>query len=68
MNWTPWARIILRYGSGALATWGILSQEAARAAGNDADLVAVVAMLLGLGVPVLVEGFYVLARRKGWAT
>lgn len=68
MNWTPWARIILRYGSGSMATWGLLSQEAARQIGNDPDVISIIATGLGIAVPAVTEGAYMLAKRKGWAT
>lgn len=60
----PWARIILRYGAGALVAYGYLSQEAADGISRDPDL----ALILGGMIGLMVEGFYVTAKRKGWTT
>ncbi len=59
MNYAPWARIALRYGIGYLAGSEIGEQLAL-----DDDLV----MGLGMAAAAIVEGVYVLAKRKGWAT
>lgn len=63
-GWMPFARIILRYGVGAMITYNIVSPELGDQLIGDADLVVLLAALLG----VLVEGFYVVAKRRGWAT
>lgn len=51
------ARIALRYGAGYL-----LGAATGAALAADADLV----MVVGLAVGAAVEGFYALAKRKGW--
>lgn len=55
----PIARIILRYGVGALAGYAVGNQLA-----GDPDIVLIVAG----GIGAAIEGLYVIARRKGWAT
>lgn len=55
----PFARIVLRYGVGLIAGMAIGDQLAA-----DPDVVLVVAAGIGAGI----EGAYVLARNRGWAT
>ncbi|MBL4811006.1 MAG: hypothetical protein JKX69_01305 [Rhodobacteraceae bacterium] len=55
----PIARIIIRYGVGL-----VIGLEAAELLVGDADVVAVVAAVVGLAT----EAVYALARRKGWAT
>lgn len=59
MNFGPVARIILRYGIGYLAGSEIGDQLA-----MDDDAVLMLSLALGAAV----EGFYALAKRKGWAT
>lgn len=52
------ARIGLRYGAGYL-----LGAATGKALAADADLVLVV----GLAIGAAVEGFYALAKRRGWS-
>ena len=59
MNLGPFARIILRYGIGYLA-----GSQVGEALAMDSDAVLLLSMALGAAV----EGFYVLAKRKGWKT
>lgn len=59
MNYAPIARIILRYGIGAVI--GMAQGDMLAA---DPDLVTVVALGIGAGV----ELAYGVAKRKGWAT
>lgn len=61
MTYAPLARIILRYLVGAAIMGSPMIGEQLAA---DADLVAVAAMLIGVGV----EATYAIAKRKGWAT
>ena len=64
MNYGVIARILLRYGAGALVALGALSPEFADMIAMDPDLISIV----GLGLAALVEGAYAFAKRKGWAT
>jgi len=59
MNYAPIARIIIRYGVGAVIGMAQAEQLAA-----DADVVTVVALAVGAAV----EGAYTVAKRKGWTT
>lgn len=59
MNIGPFARIILRYGIGYLA-----GSEIGETLAMDPDAV----LLLSLGLGAMVEGAYVIAKRRGWAT
>ncbi len=58
------ARIVLRYGAGALVAYGLLAPSEAEELVMNPDLALLVGGLIG----VAVEGAYTLARRKGWAT
>ena len=60
----PLARIVLRYGVGALVTYGLMSSGTAFKIINDPDIALVIGGVLGIAT----EGFYWLAKRKGWAT
>jgi hypothetical protein len=62
------ARIILRYVSAALVTYGIVSSELGNAFGNDADVVLAVEVMLGMLVGLTTEGWYYVAKRDGGAT
>jgi len=59
MDWAPWARIAIRYVVGA-----VIGADQAGLLAADPDLITVIA----LGVGMVVEGLYGLAKRKGWAT
>lgn len=59
MDYAPIARIALRYGVGAIVSSGMGNMLA-----GDPDVVTIVA----LGIGIAVEGLYVMAKRKGWAT
>lgn len=64
-NLTPvFARIALRYLSGALLGIGVIDMATSQAIVDDPDLL----ILVGAGIGALVEGMYALARRFGWAT
>ncbi|WP_420344631.1 hypothetical protein [Paenirhodobacter sp.] len=58
------ARIIMRYLSGALVAWGLITAEAGQALGSDADLT----LLLGVAIGAVAEWGYALAKKYGWAT
>jgi len=59
MNYAPVARIVIRYGVGAVIGMAQAEQLAA-----DPDIVTVVA----IGIGAAVEAAYTLAKRKGWQT
>lgn len=61
MNFAPIARILLRYLVGAAFFMG---PEIGERLAADPDVVSTAALGLGL----LVEGSYALAKRKGWKT
>jgi hypothetical protein len=58
------ARISLRYLSGALITYGLVSPDVGAQIAVDPDLIA----LAGIAIGAAVEGVYALAVRRGWAT
>lgn len=60
----PWSRIILRYGSGVLVGWGLLTPDTATALQMDPDVAAV----MGFAISMAVEGYYWAAKRYGWST
>lgn len=60
----PVARILVRYIAGYLALKALLPQSVADMVANDPDVAAVVGCVL-MG---LVEGSYVVAKRRGWRT
>ncbi len=57
------ARIVLRYGSGALVAYGVIPRETGAELAMDPEM----AMILGAVLGLAAEGFYFLARRWGWA-
>ena len=58
------ARIILRYASGALVTYGLIPHEVGAELAMDQEL----ALILGGVIGAATEGVYAFAKRKGWAT
>jgi hypothetical protein len=58
MTYAPIARILIRYGVGAVIGLAQAEQLAA-----DPDIVTFAALAVGAAV----EGFYALAVRKGWS-
>lgn len=59
----PWIRIALRYGVGGIIGYEVGAQLAA-----DPDVIAVVTAAAAAAVGFATEGFYMLAKRWGWAT
>lgn len=59
MQFGPLARILLRYGIGYLA-----GSEVGDMLAMDPDAVLILSLALGAAV----EGFYTLAKKRGWAT
>lgn len=64
MIYGPIARIILRYGTGAIVALGLATPENADLLAMDPDVVAILAALIGAAT----EATYVYARKHGWAT
>jgi hypothetical protein len=63
----PLVRILLRYATGPLLALGLIFPEEQQAIIADPEIVRYVSTGLGLLAPVLAEGWYMLARRFGWA-
>lgn len=59
------ARIALRYISGALVIKGLLPADSGIA--TDPDVINLIDVALGLAIGAATEGWYMLARRMGWA-
>jgi len=57
------ARVLARYLAGALVLAGLLPQALADQIAIDPDI----ALLLGVSLGLLAEGFHALARRQGWS-
>ncbi|HEV7321596.1 MAG TPA: hypothetical protein VGO04_23585 [Ensifer sp.] len=60
-------RILLRYGAGLLVAKGMLAPEAGPALAEDPDLQMLLQVGAGLVAGAACEGWYLLARRLGWA-
>lgn len=58
------ARILLRYLSGALVAYGYLDAETGEGIAIDGDLALAVGAILGVST----ETVYAFAKRKGWTT
>lgn len=65
---TPLVRIILRYTSGALVAWGIVSPETSAVLVADPDMQAVLLMGVGAALAAATEALYARARRNGGPT
>lgn len=64
MNVAVIARIVARYVSGALASYGLVSPEVGAELAMDPD----VALVMGAIIGAVTEGVYTWAKSKGWAT
>ena len=64
MDYAPLARIALRILSWTAVGWGLASEAEAESIFMNPDVV----MVAGFVVAGLVESWYALAKRKGWAT
>ncbi len=62
------ARILLRYGAGAMAAIFLLSDDVAHRISTDPDVVQLVSLCLAFIGAVLSESLYVMAKRFGWRT
>lgn len=60
------ARIILRYGAGALVAHGFLSDDGLLS--SDPDVLRLVEAGIGLGLSGATEAWYYIARKLGCAT
>lgn len=61
------ARIVLRYGAGALVAKGLLDADTAAGISSDQDLVAIAQVAAGAAIGVGTEFAYWLARKFGWS-
>ena len=61
------ARILLRYGAGALAMYGIMSNEWADMLSADPDVSALVEIGVAGVIAFATERFYSYAKRQGWS-
>lgn len=59
----PLSRSLLRYLAGYLVLKNVIPADIAEQIANDPDL----AMLLGSGIMIAVEGFWIVARKQGWS-
>ena len=57
-------RIVMRYLSGALVSYGVIPHETAAELAMDPD----VALVLGAIVGAATEAGYAFAKKRGWAT
>lgn len=64
----PIARIILRYLSGFLVSYGLLSPDMGSEFAVDPDLINVLVIALGAIAGAATEFYYWLAKRYGWPT
>jgi hypothetical protein len=63
MSMKPIARILLRYGSAALVTWGLLPADVAAGMADDPELVQGLAVAIGLIAAAVAETWYYFAKR-----
>lgn len=68
MDLGPLSRIVLRYGAGALVTFGFITADMGHMIADDPDLVAIISLALGGIGAFIAEYGYQLARKRGWAT
>ena len=64
MNVAVIARIVARYVSGALASYGLVSPEVGAELAMDPD----VALVLGAIIGAVTEGIYAWVKQRGYAT
>jgi hypothetical protein len=62
------ARIILRYISAALVTYGVLSADLGETLGTDADVAVAVEVAVGAALGVATELWYTLTKWTGGET
>lgn len=56
------ARIIARYLSGAMVTYGLISADVGNEVATDPDVI----LALGAAIGILTEAVYAVALKKGW--
>lgn len=61
------ARILLRYGAGALVAKGLLDAETGAGISSDQDLLALAQVAAGAAIGAGTEIAYWLARKFGWS-
>lgn len=61
-------RILLRYGAGALVTYGLMTAEAGDSLATDPDVAMALEVVAGLVASAIAEGWFWLAKRYGWKT
>lgn len=61
------ARIIVRYGAGALAMYGIMSHEWADMLAGDTDVTMFVEIGVAAAASFTTEAVYAYAKKKGWS-
>ena len=61
-------RILLRYLAAALVARGLITTDLGAALAGDVEIATVLEVAVGTGIGVVVEGWYFLARKMGWAT
>lgn len=61
-------RNVLRYGSSALVTYGVISVDTAQAIQSDPVITAHVSAIAGIVIGGATEIAYVMARKLGWRT
>lgn len=62
----PSARIILRYAIGIFVGAGVISYDLGAALTSDPDMQMVVEIAVSAVPPLLVEGWYLVAKKLGW--
>lgn len=60
-------RIALRYGAGILVTRGLLGESDGNMLASDPQVAAALEVAAGAVLGAISEGWYMLARRLGWA-
>jgi hypothetical protein len=68
IGWAPIARIVLRYLIGMGTAYAWITPEVGEEIVRDPEMQLLIETALGAVAVSLVEGFYVLAKRFGWAT
>lgn len=64
----PLARVLLRYLSGALVTWGFAAPEDAALVLADPEVERLAVLVIGGAIAAVTEAAYAVARRTGGPT